>query len=124
MFRAALYAQVMWFVLATGYNCLSLITSGHGGQGFAGDFASTSQAMAAVSIFGAVTLLGLLKRVAVYRWLSPLVAVALFIGGVLKHVNLGPETYASYGHWAVAILINIFGTIAFAAGALISFRKP
>lgn len=124
MSRTALYAQAIWFVLATAYNCLSLIASSDGGQGFAGDFASTSQAMAAVLIFGAVTLLGLFDRVAVYKWLSPLVAVALFIGGVLKHINLGPETYASHGHWVVAISINTVGSIAYIVGAFASFRTP
>lgn len=122
--KTALYSQVIWFILATGYNCLSLIAVTNGEQGFAGNLGSTSRAMVTVLIFGAVTSLGLLKRLPIYKWLSLLVAFALFIGGVLKHINLGPETYASFGHWVAAISINIFGATAYATGACASFRTP
>lgn len=121
-FRRALYAQFVWVMLASGYNCLSLLAISNGDAGFAGDAATTQSAMVAVVIFGAVTLLGLFKRMSIYKVLSPIVVIVLFVGGVLKHVNLGPVTYASEAHWIVAILINAFGVLAFAIGAYSSCR--
>ncbi|MEH6716097.1 hypothetical protein [Parasphingorhabdus flavimaris] len=118
----SLYAQIVWCVLASAYNCLSLLAIANGGIGFAGDASTTQSAMVAVVIFGAVTLAGFLGRVKIYKVLSPIVVIALCVGGVLKHLNLGPATYASEWHWIVAILINSFGVIAYTIGAFASYR--
>ncbi|MEP2236625.1 MAG: hypothetical protein ABJM58_07405 [Alteripontixanthobacter sp.] len=120
--RRALYAQIVWVILASGYNFLSLLAISNGHAGFAGDAATTQSAMVAVVIFGAVTLLGLFGRMTIYKVLSPIVVIVLFVGGVLKHISLGPASYASEAHWIVAILINGFGVLAFAMGTYSSFR--
>jgi hypothetical protein len=79
--------------------------------------------MIAVVIFGAVTLLGIFGRNTLYKILSPIVAVLLFFGGVIKHVHLGPADYASQQFWVAAIAINCFGVAAYAVGAFTAFRN-
>lgn len=120
-FKTALWMQTVWFALAVSYNCFSLVSMANGGAGFAGDRAGTISALAAVVLFGAVTLAGFLRRERLFRVFSPLVVVLLLVGGVLKHLMLGPVSYASYNHWLTAIMINGFGVAAFAFGAALAF---
>lgn len=124
LFTAALWLQLIWFALAASYNCLSLATMAGGGAGFAGDPPTTISALVAVFVFGAVTLTGFMQRKSPYRVAAPIVLVLLLVGGVLKHVMLGPASYASYDHWLVAILINAFGVAAYALGARVAFNHP
>ena len=123
-FKAALYLQIVWFALAIGYNCLSLASMAAGGPGYAGDQAGTVLATVAVFMFGAVTLAGFMRRKTLYKILSPLVLVMLLVGGVLKHAILGPDSYASYGHWLTAILVNALWVIAYAVGAKLALLLP
>lgn len=123
-FKAALYMQILWFALALGYNFLSLASMAAGGPGYAGNQVSTVLATVAVLLFGAVTLAGFMRRKTLYKILSPLVLVMLLVGGVVKHVILGPDSYASYGHWLTAILINVLGVIAYAVGARLALLLP
>ncbi len=122
--KAALVMQVVWFALAIGYNCLSLGAIAGGEPGFAGGWADTTSALIAVVLFGVITLIGFLRNTGLYRILALVVSLMLLGGGVLKHVFLGPELYASYFHWLAAILINAVGVIAYAVGAGLAFRSP
>ena len=123
LFTAALWLQILWFALALSYNCLSPASMAAGGPGFAGGWATTISALLAVAVFGTVTLTGFMLHKTLYRLFSPLVVVILLVGGVLKHMMLGPVPYASYGHWLAAILINAFGVAAFALGASLAFSR-
>lgn len=121
LFTAALWLQLVWFLLAVTYNCLSLAAMADGGPGFAGDQPTTISALIAVFAFGAVTLTGFMPRKRLYRIAAPIVLVLLLVGGVLKHLTLGPASYASYDHWLAAILINAFGVAAYTFGARVAF---
>ena len=123
LFRTSLFGQVLWFLSASAYNLLSLRAIGRGELGFAGDAATTQSAMIAVVIFGAVTLLGVFGRKTLYKIMFPIVAVFLFVVGVMKHVYLGPADYASQQCWIAAIAINCFGVVAYTAGAFTAFRN-
>ncbi|MFK7842510.1 MAG: hypothetical protein AB8B54_09620 [Sphingorhabdus sp.] len=123
LLKASLIGQVFWVLSASAYNLLSLRAIGRGELGFAGDAATTQSAMIAVVIFGAVTLLGIFGRKTLYKIMVPIVAVALFVGGVMKHVHLGPADYASQQCWIAAIAINCFGVAAYLVGAFTAFRK-
>jgi hypothetical protein len=123
LFRIALFAQLAWFVMAAAYNSFSLLAISRTGIGFAGDQPATVSAMIAVAVFTAVTLCGLKGWLIAYRILAPLVTVMLFVGGVLKHLNAGPEHYASDLAWTLAIAINVFGVVAYAVGSAASFRR-
>lgn len=118
----ALDAQLVWFALATIYNGLSLVSIARTGAGFAGDQTATISAMAAVIMFGTVTMLGLKGWLFLYRILAPIVTVLLCVGGVLKHVNAGPADYASQLAWVMAIGINVFGVTAYVVGSAAAFK--
>lgn len=120
--KASLFGQAIWFLCAAVYNGLSLLAIAGGDTGFAGDAATTQSAMVGAAIFGVVTLSGLVGQMAIYKVLAPVVLVALLVGGVVKHVSLGPQGYASEITWIVAILINSFGVAAYAVGTFAAFR--
>ena len=123
LFKAALWLQIVWFALAVSYNCLSLASMAVGGRGFAGDQSGTVSALAVVVLFGTVTLTGFIRRKTLYRLFAPAVLVMLLVGGVLKHMMLGPVSYSSYSHWLVAILINAFGVAAYTLGVRFAFSR-
>ena len=123
MFNASLFAQLLWFIMATGYNTLSLFALVEGETGFAGDAATTRSAMIVAIAFGAVTLAGFCTWLKIYKTLSPIVVIALFFGGVLRHINAGPAEYASETYWMFAILTNCFGTLAYATGVFATNRN-
>ena len=124
LFKAALWLQLVWFALAVSYNCLSLAAMAAGAPGFAGDQPTTVSALIAVFAFAAVTLTGFMPRKRLYRVAAPIVLLLLLVGGVLKHVMLGPASYASHDHWIAAILINGFGVAAYGFGAGLAFSHP
>lgn len=123
LLKASLVGQIVWFLAASTYNILSLRAIGLGAPGFAGDAATTRSAMIAVAIFGAVTVLGMLRSKTLCKYVVPIVAVVLFVGGVVKHIYLGPADYASKQYWILAIAINCFGTVAYVTGAVAAFRN-
>lgn len=121
--KIALYAQLLWVVLALLYNCLSLLAIASGGDGFAGDAAATGTATLAVFLFLIVTTLGLIGQIRIYPILALLTSAALFAGGVMKHLYAGPTEYASQLSWTFAIAINCFGVIAYLAGFASLFHR-
>jgi hypothetical protein len=62
-------------------------------------------------------------KVRAYRILAPVALILLLVGGVIKHLLLGPADYASFISWVIAIAINTFGVVAFGIGVVASYRS-
>lgn len=119
-FKAALYAQVIWFIGATMFNTLSIMAIEGGQTGWAGPTPASSQLVA--TVMAAVIVLGFLAQRKAYLVAACLVLMLLAFGGVGRHVVADASTYASTATRVGAIGINLFGCWAFLAG-IIHARK-
>jgi hypothetical protein len=120
-FRKALYAQVIWFIAATGFNVLSIMAIAQGQAGWAGPSPVSAQGIA--TVMGAVIIFGFLGWRKTYLVAASVALAFLALGGVGRHLVAAAAAYASSTTWTVAIAINLFGCLAFLAG-IFHAKKP
>ena len=91
-FRKALYAQVIWFIAATGFNVLSITAIAQGQAGWAGPSPVSAQGIA--TVMGAVIIFGFLGWRKTY-----LVAASVALAFLALH-RLAPWLFLPWAGWA------------------------
>lgn len=117
--KTPLTLQMLWLCLATGYNLLSIYFLAMGESPLIQS--QPQQLLMMLSLYLIAILFGYSRRLYPYIVLSILLLIGLFFKGVLSHLYAGLiendfSRYSSLYAWGIAIVINIFGLVAFTLG--------